>query len=163
MSSYGRGADLKVLLFFPRARTKFISGVVNKKLDFRCFRRFAKIPNSSTEMLSETLKNIGAGKANTQELTENNGDWSLPSMPWYIVVLIMFAAWGFIGNALVCLAIATEKRLQCVTNFFLFSLAITDLLVSALVMPFAILTEWNHQIWPFSVAICNVHTVEIRK
>lgn len=44
------------------------------------------------------------------------------------------------GNILVCLAIAWEKRLQNVTNYFLMSLAVTDLMVAILVMPFSILT-----------------------
>lgn len=44
------------------------------------------------------------------------------------------------GNILVCLAIAWERRLQNVTNYFLMSLAITDLMVAILVMPLGILT-----------------------
>ncbi|CAH1117741.1 unnamed protein product [Phaedon cochleariae] len=37
------------------------------------------------------------------------------------------------GNILVCLAICWERRLQNVTNYFLMSLAITDLMVAILV------------------------------
>lgn len=44
------------------------------------------------------------------------------------------------GNILVCLAICWERRLQNVTNYFLMSLAITDLMVAILVMPLGILT-----------------------
>lgn len=44
------------------------------------------------------------------------------------------------GNILVCLAISWERRLQNVTNYFLMSLAITDLMVAILVMPVGILT-----------------------
>ncbi|EZA54814.1 5-hydroxytryptamine receptor 2A [Ooceraea biroi] len=44
------------------------------------------------------------------------------------------------GNILVCLAIVWERRLQNVTNYFLMSLAITDLMVAILVMPLGILT-----------------------
>ncbi len=44
------------------------------------------------------------------------------------------------GNVLVCLAIYWEKRLQNVTNYFLMSLAITDLMVAILVMPMGILS-----------------------
>ncbi|KAL1449953.1 hypothetical protein WDU94_002420 [Cyamophila willieti] len=43
-------------------------------------------------------------------------------------------------NILVCLAISWEKRLQNVTNYFLMSLAMTDLMVAILVMPLGILT-----------------------
>ncbi|XP_057650965.1 5-hydroxytryptamine receptor 2C-like [Diorhabda carinulata] len=44
------------------------------------------------------------------------------------------------GNILVCLAICWERRLQNVTNYFLMSLAITDLMVAILVMPLGIYT-----------------------
>lgn len=44
------------------------------------------------------------------------------------------------GNILVCLAIAWERRLQNVTNYFLASLALTDLMVATFVMPLGILT-----------------------
>lgn len=53
-----------------------------------------------------------------------------------IVLVIGTAA----GNILVCLAITWERRLQNVTNYFLMSLAITDLMVAISVMPLGILT-----------------------
>jgi len=45
------------------------------------------------------------------------------------------------GNLLVCLAVCLERRLQNITNYFLMSLAIADLLVSLLVMPLAMVVE----------------------
>lgn len=45
------------------------------------------------------------------------------------------------GNILVCLAVSWERRLQNMTNYFLMSLAIADLLVSLLVMPLAMIVE----------------------
>jgi len=46
-----------------------------------------------------------------------------------------------VGNVLVCAAVCLERRLQNVTNYFLVSLAIADLLVSLLVMPLAMVVE----------------------
>lgn len=66
------------------------------------------------------------------DLMSNNNYWAL-----FALVLVMGTA---AGNILVCLAIAWERRLQNVTNYFLMSLAITDLMVAILVMPFGILT-----------------------
>ena len=45
------------------------------------------------------------------------------------------------GNVLVCAAVCLERRLQNITNYFLMSLAIADLLVSLVVMPLAMVVE----------------------
>lgn len=67
---------------------------------------------------------------------------------WALSAIILVAGTAA-GNILVCLAITWERRLQNVTNYFLMSLAITDLMVAILVMPVGILTlvkgEYNKQ------------------
>jgi len=45
------------------------------------------------------------------------------------------------GNSLLCAAVATESRLRNMTNYFLASLAVADLLVALLVMPPAVLVQ----------------------
>lgn len=54
---------------------------------------------------------------------------------WSFLFVIVFIIAGGVGNILVCLAVCLDKRLQNVTNYFLLSLAIADLLVSLFVMP----------------------------
>ncbi|XP_031629172.1 uncharacterized protein LOC116344669 [Contarinia nasturtii] len=58
---------------------------------------------------------------------------------WALLALILIVGTAA-GNILVCLAITWERRLQNVTNYFLMSLAITDLMVAILVMPLGILS-----------------------
>lgn len=58
---------------------------------------------------------------------------------WALLALVLVLGTAA-GNILVCLAITKERRLQNVTNYFLMSLAITDLMVAILVMPLGILT-----------------------
>lgn len=59
---------------------------------------------------------------------------------WWAMLALILVVGTAAGNILVCLAITWEKRLQNVTNYFLMSLAITDLMVAVLVMPLGILT-----------------------
>lgn len=69
----------------------------------------------------------------TESVTEEFNNW------WGLLALVLVVGTAA-GNILVCLAIAWERRLQNVTNYFLMSLAITDLMVAILVMPLGILT-----------------------
>ncbi|XP_054270770.1 dopamine D2-like receptor [Macrosteles quadrilineatus] len=59
---------------------------------------------------------------------------------WWGLLALALVFGTAAGNILVCLAISWERRLQNVTNYFLMSLAITDLMVAVLVMPLGILT-----------------------
>lgn len=60
-----------------------------------------------------------------------------------------------LGNTLVCAAVTKFRHLRSkVTNFFVISLAISDLLVAILVMPWKAATEIVG-VWPFG-AFCNI-------
>lgn len=59
---------------------------------------------------------------------------------WWAILALILVIGTAAGNILVCLAITWERRLQNVTNYFLMSLAVTDLMVAVLVMPLGILT-----------------------
>jgi hypothetical protein len=65
------------------------------------------------------------------------------SYNWPVLFLSFFSIIGVVGNLLVCLAIATERRLQSRTNWFLLSLALADMLVSGLVIPLAVLKDFT--------------------
>lgn len=60
---------------------------------------------------------------------------------WWALLGVLFILAGFIGNCLVCVAVATDKRLQTPTNYFLLSLAVADMLVSVVVMPLGMVYE----------------------
>ncbi|TSK45894.1 Histamine H2 receptor [Bagarius yarrelli] len=60
------------------------------------------------------------------------------------------------GNVLVCLAVCATRRLRSVTNCFIVSLAITDLLLGALVLPFSTLIQVIGD-WPLGAHFCNVY------
>lgn len=57
---------------------------------------------------------------------------------WWALVLVIVPCLTLFGNVLVILAVVRERTLQTVTNYFIVSLALADLLVAVLVMPFAV-------------------------
>nr|XP_018899668.1 PREDICTED: D(2) dopamine receptor [Bemisia tabaci] len=79
-----------------------------------------------------------------------------PKYGWYFLVVIVFIVAGGVGNILVCLAVCLDKRLQNVTNYFLLSLAIADLLVSLFVMPLGAIPGFFGY-WPLNIVWCNVY------
>lgn len=61
-----------------------------------------------------------------------------------------------VGNALVCLAVLRFRHLRTkVTNWFVLSLAISDLCVALLVMPWRAVTEVAGGIWIFGSHFCD--------
>lgn len=60
------------------------------------------------------------------------------------------------GNILVCLAVYATRRLRNVTNCFIVSLAVTDFLLGALVLPFSTLYQVTGD-WPLGAHFCNIY------
>ncbi|XP_055607421.1 uncharacterized protein LOC129755113 [Uranotaenia lowii] len=75
---------------------------------------------------------------------------------WSFLFVILFIFAGGLGNILVCLAVALDRKLQNVTNYFLLSLAIADLLVSLFVMPLGAIPGFLGY-WPFGFTWCNIY------
>ena len=46
-----------------------------------------------------------------------------------------------LGNVLVCLSVLTERSLKTATNYFIVSLAVSDLLLAVLVLPLYVYSE----------------------
>ncbi|XP_066299946.1 alpha-2C adrenergic receptor-like [Branchiostoma lanceolatum] len=60
-----------------------------------------------------------------------------------------------VGNILVCLAVVTERKLRHPQNWFLVSLASSDLLVGTLIMPFSLAYELMGY-WAFGPVWCEI-------
>ncbi|NXD43576.1 DRD3 protein, partial [Copsychus sechellarum] len=60
------------------------------------------------------------------------------------------------GNVLVCLAVLRERTLQTTTNYLVVSLAVADLLVAILVMPWMVYLEVTGGVWTFSRICCDI-------
>lgn len=60
------------------------------------------------------------------------------SSAFYISLELLIAALAVAGNVLVCWAVSLNSNLQSITNYFVVSLALADVAVGLLAIPFAI-------------------------
>ncbi|XP_029699057.1 D(3) dopamine receptor isoform X2 [Takifugu rubripes] len=104
----------------------------------------AEQPWNDSDGLSWAERN-GSAEAPVQE--ERNYYAMLYSL---LILAIVF------GNVLVCLAVLRERSLQTTTNYLVVSLAVADLLVASLVMPWAVYLEVVGGAWLFSRLYCNI-------
>ena len=65
---------------------------------------------------------------------------------YWAFILIIFPLFTIFGNILVVISVYREKSLHTITNYFVVSLAISDIAVAAIVMPFAIYLEVSRKI-----------------
>ncbi|XP_060773171.1 alpha-1D adrenergic receptor [Neoarius graeffei] len=71
------------------------------------------------------------------------------------IFLAVFILAAIVGNILVILSVLCNKHLQTVTNFFIVNLAIADLLLSVVVLPFSASLE-VFGCWVFGRVFCNI-------
>ena len=60
---------------------------------------------------------------------------------YWALLLLLFPAVTLFGNVLVCVSVFVERSLHTVTNYFIVSLAVADIMVALLVMPLAVYVE----------------------
>ncbi|XP_036067169.1 D(2) dopamine receptor-like [Oryzias melastigma] len=66
---------------------------------------------------------------------------SSPPYNFYAVLLVLLIFCVVFGNVLVCIAVSRERALQTTTNYLIVSLAVSDLLLATLVMPWGVYLE----------------------
>lgn len=69
------------------------------------------------------------------------GKTDKPPYNYYAMLLTLLIFIIVFGNVLVCMAVSREKALQTTTNYLIVSLAVADLLVATLVMPWVVYLE----------------------
>jgi len=119
--------------------------------------------NAYNSTLRSILEATTAFNASTEEPLEWWRSWDRTPYPsgysqLSIVVLAFFITCIMIlivvGNMLVCIAIATEKSLKPVQNWFIASLAVSDFLLGLVIMPFSLARELMGY-WMFGRVWCG--------
>ncbi|XP_061608146.1 histamine receptor H2b [Phyllopteryx taeniolatus] len=77
------------------------------------------------------------------------------ALHWLILLSFIILTIG--GNALVCLAVGLSRRLWRIANCFVVSLAVTDLLMGLLVLPFSATLELRSGRWPLGGTVRNIY------
>ncbi|XP_041673706.1 tyramine/octopamine receptor [Drosophila eugracilis] len=118
--------------------------------------------NSTLDMVLSNYTTLTTTVATTAATSTELGvtksflDYSPHGYDWLFLFVVFFIFAGGLGNILVCLAVALDRKLQNVTNYFLFSLAIADLLVSLFVMPMGAIPAFLGY-WPLGFTWCNIY------
>ncbi|XP_053154990.1 neuromedin-U receptor 2 [Hemicordylus capensis] len=79
---------------------------------------------------------------------------SLPMTCVYVLIFII----GISGNLLVCLVILKQRNMRTPTNYYLFSLAVSDLLVLLFGMPLEVYEMWSNYPFLFGQVGCYFKT-----
>ena len=79
--------------------------------------------------------------ANATATWSDSDDVIAPPIRLWTLFLLIFPLLTVFGNILVVMSVYKEKSLRTVTNYFIVSLAIADIMVAVLVMPLAVYVE----------------------
>ncbi|NXE48341.1 NMUR2 protein, partial [Casuarius casuarius] len=78
-------------------------------------------------------------------------------LPMALVYTLIFVV-GVVGNFLVCLVIIKHRNMKTPTNYYLFSLAVSDLLVLLFGMPLEVYEMWSNYPFLFGLIGCYFKT-----
>ncbi|CAG9582962.1 unnamed protein product [Danaus chrysippus] len=121
--------------------------LINRTNDFLNYSKedsFSEFIYDIDRTLNETFSNLTLNECS--EVQYN---------PWALS-LIVFPLLTLFGNVLVILSVARERSLQTATNYFIVSLAVADLLVAVVVMPFGVYYLFNG-VWGLPAVVCDCY------
>ncbi|XP_070572158.1 histamine H2 receptor-like [Ptychodera flava] len=79
--------------------------------------------------------------------------WALPSKVILSVTVLVIMVASLIGNGMVILVVLLNKRMKTRTNVFIMSMAVADFGITAICMPFSLITVVQGD-WIFSTILC---------
>ncbi|XP_013773885.2 RYamide receptor-like [Limulus polyphemus] len=127
----------------------------------------AKIPTGSstdpweTVMFTEIYMSIELSKENNSadsylQQEENLVPIGIQVLMYIMYITISLAAIG--GNGIVCYIVMSDPRMRTVTNFFIVNLAVGDILMAVLCIPFTFVVNLILGCWPFGAVFCVIFT-----
>ena len=107
--------------------------------------------NSLAMFSGTSVANISTNSTN--DTVPNEASWL--DILQYTLFAIIFAV-STIGNILVCLVVLGTKRMRTTRNFLLVNLAVSDLTVALLCIPFDLVLKITAPNWPLGAAMCKL-------
>ncbi|KAG7199190.1 hypothetical protein KM043_018065 [Ampulex compressa] len=93
------------------------------------------------------------------KIVKNTRVWDVTSNPTVQIMFCIFYAnifvLGVVGNVLVCFVVARNRQMQTVTNLFITNLALSDILLCVLAVPFTPLYTFLGG-WVFGRVLCHL-------
>ena len=89
-----------------------------------------------------------------KKMEQNEDSRSLPEVVIYTVLISQALILSLLGNSLFCLALYRNIRQRTITNMYLLSLAMTDLMMAIFVFP-SLLVASGLSRWSFSQSFCQ--------
>ena len=112
--------------------------------------------NKSLSYLNYFVNNSLVNFSHTDIISRSPSNYGLPEIIILSIIITAVMVVIVIGNMLVVIAIATENNLSTVQNWFIASLAISDMLIGLVIMPFS-LSYLLMSYWMFGEVWCNIH------
>ncbi|KAL9965231.1 hypothetical protein ACROYT_G029002 [Oculina patagonica] len=99
--------------------------------------------NSSKGLSNTTSHNLSSGAS---------AEFKIIKLLLYAIIFLI----SVIGNTLVCIVIVRRRRMRTVTNCFILNLAVADLAITCICIPFDIPVQENNYKWPYGALLCKL-------
>lgn len=116
----------------------------------------SEVINGTLQLFYNVLVTISPTTMWNESCGEQLLDFGRPEKIIIGVMLAIITAVTVMGNTLVVIAVCVVKKLRQPSNYLLVSLAVADLSVAIVVMPFVIVTDLTGGKWLFGEVFCNI-------
>ncbi|XP_017084348.1 somatostatin receptor type 5 [Drosophila eugracilis] len=118
----------------------------------------AHLLNITTENLSNLLGSTNGTNASTMA-SDSPVDESLTLRTAFTVCYALIFVAGVLGNLITCIVISRNNFMHTATNFYLFNLAVSDLILLVSGIPQELYNLWYPDMYPFTDAMCIMGSV----
>ncbi|KQS39147.1 uncharacterized protein Dere_GG19589, isoform C [Drosophila erecta] len=118
----------------------------------------AHLLNITTENLSNLLGSTNGTNASTMA-ADSPVDESLTLRTAFTVCYALIFVAGLLGNLITCIVISRNNFMHTATNFYLFNLAVSDLILLVSGIPQELYNLWYPDMYPFTDSMCIMGSV----